>query len=75
MNSALTGQKYKCKLYYGTTTDDYRKAPGGDGNSILVLNWNDKPHRLIYDLCNEVDRLRAILDAHEIPYETVLEEK
>lgn len=37
--------------------DDYRNAPGGEGP--LAGEWDDKPHRLIYDLCREVNRLRA----------------
>ena len=38
---------------------DYRVAPGGEGP--LAAEWKDKPHRLIYDLCSEVDRLEAEL--------------
>lgn len=38
-------------------TDDYRNAPSGIGP--LAAEWKDKPHRLIYDLCGEVERLRA----------------
>lgn len=60
-----------CALYYETTTDDYRAALAHEGNPILVLNWKDKPHRLVYDLCNEVERLREILDANQISYEKV----
>lgn len=37
---------------------DYRNAPSGDGP--LAGEWKDKPHRLIYDLCNEVLRLRTL---------------
>ena len=38
---------------------DYRMAPSGEGP--LAAEWKDKPHRLIYDLCSEVDRLEAEL--------------
>lgn len=38
-------------------TEDYRYAPGGEGPQAAT--WKDKPHRLIYDLCTEVERLRA----------------
>lgn len=31
------------------TLEDYRRAPGGDGP--LAAQWQDKPHRLVYDLC------------------------
>jgi hypothetical protein len=38
-------------------TNDYRNAPSGEGP--LANEWKDKPHRLVYDLCKEVDNLRA----------------
>lgn len=38
-------------------TSDYRLAPSGEGP--LAYTWDDKPHRLVYDLCGEVDTLRA----------------
>jgi len=41
------------------TTEDYRHAPSGDGP--LAYTWKDKPHRLVYDLCRWVERLRAAL--------------
>jgi hypothetical protein len=34
-------------------TQDFRDAVNGDGP--LANEWKDKPHRLIYDLCNAVD--------------------
>ncbi len=40
-------------------TKDYREAPSGMGP--LALEWKDKPHRLVYDLCTEVERLNNIL--------------
>lgn len=39
-------------------TDDYRTAPGGNGPKAFT--WKDKPHRLVYDLCEEVERVRAV---------------
>jgi hypothetical protein len=39
-------------------TDDYRIAPGNRGPQART--WKDKPHRLIYDLCEEVERVRAV---------------
>ena len=47
------------KLRDNASTDDYRKAMSGEGD--LGLDWKDKPHRLVYDLCNEVDRLQEEL--------------
>jgi hypothetical protein len=38
---------------------DYYLAPGGEGP--LAAEWNDKPHRLIYDLLGEVQALRSAL--------------
>jgi hypothetical protein len=35
--------------------DDYRNAPNGEGP--LAAQWRDKPHRLIYDLCNALEQL------------------
>lgn len=49
-------QVERCDL----NTADYRLAPGGEGP--LAATWRDKPHRLIYDLCAEIERLRLELD-------------
>lgn len=44
----------------GSTTDDYRRALDGEGElGSLGYEWSDKPHRLVYDLCGEIDRLRS----------------
>ena len=40
-------------------TEDYRNALNGSGP--LANQWKDKPHRLVYDLCNEIERLRFLL--------------
>jgi hypothetical protein len=37
--------------------DDYHNAPSGIGPQ--AAEWKDKPHRLIYDLCGEIRRLRG----------------
>lgn len=45
------------------TTDDYRNAVSGEGGfGSLGYDWSDKPHRLIYDLCGEIDYLREQLE-------------
>lgn len=41
-------------------TAEYRQAVSG-GDTELAYTWKDKPHRLIYDLCSEVDHLRVAL--------------
>jgi hypothetical protein len=49
----------------GTTTDDYRLSmgePETDDMFTLAYQWQDKPHRHVYDLCNEIDNLNAELD-------------
>ena len=35
---------------------DYHLAIAGEGP--LALDWEDKPHRLVYDLCREIQALR-----------------
>lgn len=46
-------------------TKDYREAVGGGGDKddffSLAYQWVDKPHRLVYDLCDEIDRLRKVV--------------
>ena len=32
----------------------------------VAYDWHDKPHRLVYDLCKEIDRLRAIKEASHV---------
>lgn len=41
--------------------EDYRNAPSGEGPHAFT--WNDKPHRLLYDLCDKLDSLKAERDA------------
>ena len=44
----------------GSTTDDYRNAVSGEGEyGSLGYEWSDKPHRLVYDLCSEVESAAA----------------
>lgn len=40
-------------------TSEYREAPSGRGPH--ASEWLDKPHRLVYDLCKEVDKLREVI--------------
>ena len=47
--------------------DNFRNAPSGLGP--LAFTWKDKPHRLLYDLCDdavrwkaEAERLRSALE-------------
>jgi hypothetical protein len=42
--------------------NDYRDALQGTSNKDnLNIDWQDKPHRLVYDLCNEVEYLQGAL--------------
>lgn len=36
--------------------EDYRNAPSGVGP--LAAEWEDKPHRLLYDLCTTLEQAR-----------------
>lgn len=46
------------RMREGSATDDYRTAMDGEGDFYsLGYQWSDKPHRLVYDLCGEVDFL------------------
>ena len=48
------------RMREGASTDDYRKALSGEGDTwSLGYEWSDKPHRLVYDLCGEIDALRV----------------
>lgn len=49
------------------STLDYMTAPMGIGPQ--ADEWNDKPHRLLYDLCQEVNRLRSQLLMAELDAE------
>lgn len=40
-----------------------RLAPSGEG--YYADDWEDKPHRLIYDACREIERLTAIIQQME----------
>jgi hypothetical protein len=45
----------------GLDTNEYRAAmsrPNDPPFLSVAYEWQDKPHRLVFDLCNEVDRLR-----------------
>lgn len=40
-------------------TEPYRLAPSDLGEK--AAEWSDKPHRLVYDLCREIERLQIIM--------------
>ena len=40
-----------------------RRAVSGGGD--YADEWDDKPHRLIYDACREIERLTAIIQQME----------
>ena len=55
-------------------TDDYRDAVrhpicagcrgalSGPDHTQQMRDWHDKPHRLVLDLCDEIDRIRGRMD-------------
>lgn len=44
------------KLHY--SLEDYRNALSGEGP--LAAEWKDKPHRLVYDLCEVLEQARIL---------------
>lgn len=65
MSGKWAGGKWSAsvEMTNGYSTEDYRKAPNRGGP--MAYAWCDKPHRLIYDLCDEVERLHAALKDKE----------
>ena len=57
----LARLKNDCRLPDMPTQMTYhlRRAPSGEGD--WAYQWEDKPHRLIYDACREIERLTAII--------------
>jgi hypothetical protein len=51
--AALPAQGVNVKL-----AAECRQAVNGEGPR--AYDWSDKPHRLVYDLCREIERLAAI---------------
>jgi hypothetical protein len=45
-----------------------RQAMSGEGPR--AYDWSDKPHRLVYDLCNEIERMAAQPQTVSKPVET-----
>ena len=37
-----------------------RRAVSGEGD--YADEWDDKPHRLVYDACREIERLTAMIE-------------
>jgi hypothetical protein len=57
---ALRHQRYKKTKVGYFNLDDYWIAPSGLGEK--EYEWRDKPHRLVYDLIGEIDRLHSELE-------------
>lgn len=51
-------------FYDGCTLDDYWVAPSGLGP--LAAEWADKPHRLLYELINYIEKMYAEPDLEEL---------
>ena len=48
------------------TTRDYRNALSGVGEfGSLGYEWSAEPHRLVYDLCGEIDHLNRLLNGRD----------
>jgi hypothetical protein len=64
--SETVAHRMSPRMREDTTTDDYRRAMDGQGGfGTLGYEWSDKPHRLVYDLCGEIDLLNAKIAALE----------
>lgn len=50
--------------FSGINAEHYRLAVAGEGPQ--AAQWKDKPHRLVYDLAREVERLQAKLTGDDI---------
>jgi hypothetical protein len=62
--AATVQQRTRARMREGATADDYRKAVDGEGEfGSLGYEWSDKPHRLVYDLCGEVEHLQSLIDS------------
>lgn len=59
MKDRKTEMQRDASLRYPPTdfTLPFRQAISGDGSR--AYEWQDKPHRLVYDLCAEIERLAA----------------
>lgn len=58
---------------HGLDTEEYRQAVSVSLDHVpmssVAHEWHDNPHRLVYDLCNEVDVLRtALASARSSPW-------
>lgn len=53
-----------------TITGHYRNAISGIG--ILAQEWEEKPHRLVYELCGEVDFLNKKIKTMKEGYEKIV---
>jgi len=51
--------KNDCELSDAPTQLTYHLRRAVSGGGDLADEWNDKPHRLIYDACREIERLNV----------------
>lgn len=59
---------------------NHAECPGCRGafssvdHTFPMRDWHDKPHRLVFDLCREIERLRSLRSAHQEKAEELLRE-
>ena len=53
--------KNDCEIPDMPTQLTYHLRCAVSGGGDYADEWNDKPHRLIYDACREIERLTAII--------------
>jgi len=51
--------KNDCEIPDVPTQLTYHLRRAASGGGDLADEWNDKPHRLIYDACREIERLNV----------------
>jgi hypothetical protein len=51
--------KNDCEIPHLPTKLTYHLRRAVSGGGDLADEWNDKPHRLIYDACREIERLNV----------------
>lgn len=62
---ALVTLKIAAQLEHMPTLLTYALRRGVMGKGDWAYHWSDKPHRLVYSACAEVERLAAALTAAE----------
>lgn len=55
--------KNDCDIPDMPTQMTYHLRLGLSGEGDYAYDWSDKPHRLVYDACREIERLSALVES------------